>query len=209
MRAAGPRRVSRCGDHARRQASRRARRHGGGGRPRRDAVPDPDRLGAPASRSPATSTRAYGARLRRRARAAGVEAIAWRCAITCDGIEVAGPGSGRRRSARSHVRAEVHACVTGVLAYIAVQQRPCAARRRRGPRIPMSYVDAAMAPQRKTGQIKLTAPSAFEGMRQAGRLVAECLDMLDRRGQAGRADRPTSTGWCSTSPWTTRRCPRP
>src|SRR6266498_3396366 len=42
----------------------------------------------------------------------------------------------------------------------------------------MSYVDAALAPQRKTGQIKLHGPEAFEGMRRAGRLVAECLDML-------------------------------
>jgi methionyl aminopeptidase len=42
----------------------------------------------------------------------------------------------------------------------------------------MSYVDAALAPQRKTGQIKLHGPAAFAGMRQAGRLVAECLDML-------------------------------
>src|ERR1700680_814404 len=41
----------------------------------------------------------------------------------------------------------------------------------------MSYVDAAVAPQRKTGQIKLHGPAAFEGMRTAGRLVAECLDM--------------------------------
>jgi methionyl aminopeptidase len=42
----------------------------------------------------------------------------------------------------------------------------------------MSYVDAALAPQRKTGQIKLHAAAAFEGMRRAGRLVADCLDML-------------------------------
>ncbi|TMJ22099.1 MAG: M24 family metallopeptidase, partial [Alphaproteobacteria bacterium] len=42
----------------------------------------------------------------------------------------------------------------------------------------MSYVDAAIAPQRKTGQIKLHGPAAFEGMRKAGRLAAECLDML-------------------------------
>ena len=42
----------------------------------------------------------------------------------------------------------------------------------------MSYVDAALAPQRKTGQIKLHGPGAFAGMRKAGRLVAECLDML-------------------------------
>ena len=43
----------------------------------------------------------------------------------------------------------------------------------------MSYVDAALAPQRKTGQVKLHGPAAFEGMRRAGRLAAECLDMLD------------------------------
>src|SRR6266852_131986 len=42
----------------------------------------------------------------------------------------------------------------------------------------MSYVDAALAPQRKTGQIKLHGAAAFEGMRKAGQLVAECLDML-------------------------------
>ncbi len=43
----------------------------------------------------------------------------------------------------------------------------------------MSYVDAALAPQRKTGQVKLHGPAAFEGMRRAGRLAAECLDLLD------------------------------
>ena len=42
----------------------------------------------------------------------------------------------------------------------------------------MSYVDAGLAPLRKTGQIKLYGPEAFAGMRKAGRLVAECLDML-------------------------------
>jgi methionyl aminopeptidase len=42
----------------------------------------------------------------------------------------------------------------------------------------MNYVDAATAPLRKTGQIKLHGPEAFAGMREAGRLVAECLDML-------------------------------
>jgi methionyl aminopeptidase len=42
----------------------------------------------------------------------------------------------------------------------------------------MTYVDAAVAPVRKTGQIKLHGPEAFAGMRKAGRLVAECLDML-------------------------------
>ncbi len=42
----------------------------------------------------------------------------------------------------------------------------------------MSYVDAATAPLRKTGQIKLHGSEAFAGMRKAGRLVAECLDMM-------------------------------
>ena len=42
----------------------------------------------------------------------------------------------------------------------------------------MTYVEAAAAPLRKTGQIKLHGKEAFEGMRKAGRLVAQCLDML-------------------------------
>jgi methionyl aminopeptidase len=42
----------------------------------------------------------------------------------------------------------------------------------------MNYVDAATAPLRKTGQIKLHGSEAYAGMRVAGRLVAECLDML-------------------------------
>src|ERR1700729_4552451 len=42
----------------------------------------------------------------------------------------------------------------------------------------MTYVDAAVAPLRKTGQIKIHGPAAFEGMRKAGRLAATCLDML-------------------------------
>ncbi len=40
------------------------------------------------------------------------------------------------------------------------------------------YIDAAVAPPRATHQIKLYGPEAFEGMRKAGRLAAECLDML-------------------------------
>jgi len=42
----------------------------------------------------------------------------------------------------------------------------------------MTYVDAAAAPLRKTGQIKIYKSEAFAGMRTAGRLAAECLDML-------------------------------
>ncbi len=42
----------------------------------------------------------------------------------------------------------------------------------------MNYVEAAVSPLRKTGQIKLHGKEAFERMRKAGRLTAECLDML-------------------------------
>ena len=71
----------------------------------------------------------------------------------------------------------------------------------------MTYVDAAVAPLRKTGQIKIHGPAAFEGMRKAGQLVARCLDMLTEH--VGRACRPrTSTGWSSNSPWTTAPCRR-
>ena len=63
----------------------------------------------------------------------------------------------------------------------------------------MTYVDAAVAPLRKTGQIKLHGPAAFEGMRKAGRLVAECLDMLTEHVEPGRADRRRSTAASATS----------
>jgi methionyl aminopeptidase len=49
----------------------------------------------------------------------------------------------------------------------------------------MTYVDAALAPLRKTGQIKLYGAAAFEGMRRAGQLVARCLDMLSVEVQPG------------------------
>jgi methionyl aminopeptidase len=49
----------------------------------------------------------------------------------------------------------------------------------------MSYVDAALAPQRKTGQVKLHGPAAFEAMRKAGQLAAACLDMLDTEVRPG------------------------
>jgi methionyl aminopeptidase len=51
----------------------------------------------------------------------------------------------------------------------------------------MNYVDASSAPLRKTGQIKLHGPEAFAGMRKAGRLVAECLDLLVREIKPGVA----------------------
>ena len=43
----------------------------------------------------------------------------------------------------------------------------------------MTYVDAALAPRRNDGHIKLYSRDDFAGMHAAGRLVAECLDALD------------------------------
>jgi methionyl aminopeptidase len=42
----------------------------------------------------------------------------------------------------------------------------------------MTFVDAQAAPRRKTGEIKIHDAKAFEGMRRAGRLTAEALDLL-------------------------------
>ncbi|MGI9415981.1 MAG: type I methionyl aminopeptidase [Hyphomicrobiales bacterium] len=42
----------------------------------------------------------------------------------------------------------------------------------------MSYIDAALAPETNTGQVKLHGAEAFAGMRTAGQLAAKCLDML-------------------------------
>ena len=42
----------------------------------------------------------------------------------------------------------------------------------------MSYIDAAIAPQTNTGQIKLYGADAFAGMMKAGQLTAAALDML-------------------------------
>lgn len=49
----------------------------------------------------------------------------------------------------------------------------------------MTYVDAATAPLRKTGQIRLHGAEGFAGMRRAGRLVAEIFDMLTEHVQPG------------------------
>lgn len=50
---------------------------------------------------------------------------------------------------------------------------------------PMTFVDAQTAPMRKTGAIKLHGAEAFEGMRKAGRLVAEALDVLGEHVKPG------------------------
>jgi methionyl aminopeptidase len=42
----------------------------------------------------------------------------------------------------------------------------------------MTYIDASHATSRKPGQIRLHGPEGFEGMRRAGALVSEVLDML-------------------------------
>jgi methionyl aminopeptidase len=42
----------------------------------------------------------------------------------------------------------------------------------------MTFVDANIAPARKSGQIKLHGSEAFAGMRKAGRLAAEALDLV-------------------------------
>ncbi len=42
----------------------------------------------------------------------------------------------------------------------------------------MNFIEAELAPERNTGQIKLHQSEAFAGMRAAGRLAASCLDML-------------------------------
>ncbi|MDP3175041.1 MAG: type I methionyl aminopeptidase, partial [Phenylobacterium sp.] len=41
----------------------------------------------------------------------------------------------------------------------------------------MSITDV-IETEHRTGQIKIHGPEGFEGMRRAGRLAAECLDML-------------------------------
>jgi methionyl aminopeptidase len=49
----------------------------------------------------------------------------------------------------------------------------------------VTFIDAAIAPSRKTGQIKLHGPEAFEGMRRAGLLTAQALDLLVERVRPG------------------------
>ena len=51
----------------------------------------------------------------------------------------------------------------------------------------VNYVEAALAPLRNDGQIKLYSPADFQAMHRAGRLVAACLDAL-RRHWLGRGD---------------------
>src|SRR5829696_6448928 len=51
--------------------------------------------------------------------------------------------------------------------------------------LPMTYIDAAVAPIANTGQIKLHGPDGFAGMRRVGQLCAEALDLITPMVQPG------------------------
>ena len=51
----------------------------------------------------------------------------------------------------------------------------------------MQFVDAATQEDIKTGEIKLHGAEDFDGMRKAGRLAAECLDMIAAQVRPGVA----------------------
>jgi hypothetical protein len=49
----------------------------------------------------------------------------------------------------------------------------------------MTFVDSAELRGRRSGHIKLHGPEGFAGMRKAGRLTAEALDLLVERVKSG------------------------
>ncbi len=49
----------------------------------------------------------------------------------------------------------------------------------------MTFIEAEAAQGRKNGQIRLHGPEAFAGMRKAGRLAAEALDLMTEAAQPG------------------------
>ena len=49
----------------------------------------------------------------------------------------------------------------------------------------VNYIEAASAPMKNTGAIKLYGADAFEGMRRACQLTANCLDELVDRVKPG------------------------
>ncbi len=49
----------------------------------------------------------------------------------------------------------------------------------------VNYIEAAVAPLKNTGAIRIYSPDAFEGMRQACQLTARCLDALVPMVQPG------------------------
>ena len=134
----------------RRRADRGARAH----RRRQGRRPHPPRAG----RTGRAHRRRLAEPLRRRARAA----LGFKVETTFDDI----------------IRAHIEDELGGKIAELTVLARlhdPDDLRRARQALTlcAMTYVDAAVAPLRKTGQIKLHGPAAFEGMRKAGRLVAD------------------------------------
>ena len=82
------------------------------------------------------------------------------------------------------------ACVGRAYAYILRDMRPWPLPLRPTLKHPMTYVDAAVTPLRKTGQIKIHGPAAFAGMRKAGQLAAELPRHARGRSPSGRHDRP-------------------
>ena len=42
----------------------------------------------------------------------------------------------------------------------------------------MTFTDTISDAEYRTGEIRIHSAEGFEGMREAGRLAAECLDML-------------------------------
>ena len=63
----------------------------------------------------------------------------------------------------------------------------------------MTFVEASAAPGRKNGQIKLHDEAAFVGMRKAGQLTAQALDLLVDHVRPGRYHGHPSTHWSSIS----------
>jgi methionyl aminopeptidase len=59
----------------------------------------------------------------------------------------------------------------------------------------------------RTGQIKIHKSEDFEGMRKAGKLAAECLDMLIPHVKFRASRRTSWTGWPASSSSTTTPCP--
>jgi methionyl aminopeptidase len=49
----------------------------------------------------------------------------------------------------------------------------------------MTFIEADAAPVRKTGHIRIHGPEAFAGMRKAGRLAAEALDLMAEAAKPG------------------------
>ena len=49
----------------------------------------------------------------------------------------------------------------------------------------MTFIEADAEPRRKSGQIRLHGPDAFEGMRKAGQLAAEALDLMTEAARPG------------------------